>query len=76
MIERNGYKIETSCECPPIPVRSMDWCASIKDGDYDYDWDGEGWISVGTDPVGYGATEEEAIQDLLEQLEERDDFLD
>ena len=73
MIERDGYQIETDYECPPIAVRSHDWIASVKDGDYDYDWDGEGWVAMGHDPVGYGVSEEEAIQDLLEKLKERDD---
>lgn len=39
---------------PPIPIRHFDWSATF-DG---YD---EG------DPVGYGATKEAAVSDLLEQ---------
>ncbi len=38
---------------PPIPVRNFDWSA-VFDG---YD---EG------DPIGYGATKDEAVRDLLE----------
>ena len=45
--------IKTSHEYPPIPTRSMDWCAYFdgceEDGRY-----------------GYGATEEEAIADFIE----------
>ena len=41
---------------PPIPIRNHDWEA-IRDG-----WD-EG------DPIGTGATEREAVQDLLDQEE-------
>lgn len=50
-------KIRTSFDYPPIPIRSADWSA-VVDG---YD---EG------DPIGRGATELEAITDLLEQLHE------
>ncbi len=49
-------KIITSHDCPPIPVRDYDWSASRED------WD-EG------DLIGYGKTEQEAIDDLLEQEE-------
>lgn len=69
MIERDGYKIVTHYECPPIPIRSMDWSACEHDND-DADWDGERWVI--DRPVGYGATEEEAIEDLLRQLKEID----
>jgi len=50
--------IKTSYDPPPVPFRSFDWKAVV--GDYD-----EG------DPVGYGATEQEAIEDLIWQIEER-----
>lgn len=63
----NGRKIRTTHECPPIPIRSMDWSA-IDDDTYDVDCDQDGFFS--TSPVGRGATEEEAINDLLEQLED------
>lgn len=53
-------KIITQNTCPPIPVRNLDWVA------YDADtYDGPG------SPLGEGATEQEAIADLMEQLEER-----
>jgi hypothetical protein len=51
--------IKTSFDFPPIPNRAFDWSA-IDDDSYDYD-----------QPVGRGPTEESAIADLLEQLEER-----
>jgi hypothetical protein len=44
-------KIITSYVCPPIPVRCMDWQATYEGYD-------EG------DPIGNGATEQEAIDDL------------
>jgi hypothetical protein len=50
--------IKTSCVCPPIPIRNLDWQA-IDDRTYD----GPG------SPMGTGATEQEAIDDLLEQLD-------
>jgi len=47
-------KITTSHDCPPIPVRNYDWSAAREN------WD-EG------DLIGYGRTEQDAIDDLLEQ---------
>lgn len=49
-------KIITSFVYPPIPIRTMDWCAYL-------DGQEEG-------KVGWGETEEEAKQDFLDQLEE------
>ena len=46
-------RIITDCDPKPIPIRQFDWSASRDD-----DNDGES--------VGYGATEEAAIADLLE----------
>lgn len=51
-------KIVTTYVYPPIPIRSMDWSA-VDDETYD----GEGC------PIGHGATEAEAIADLIEQME-------
>jgi len=55
-------KIRTTYVFPPIPNRSMDWLA-IDDDTYDGAPDSHC-------PIGYGATEQEAIDDLLEQLED------
>jgi hypothetical protein len=52
-------KIVTKYAPPPIGSRAFDWSA-LDDDTYD----GEG------SPVGFGATEEEAIADLKGQLEE------
>jgi len=51
-------KIKTAYVNPPIPDRRWDWQA-IDDDTYD----GPGC------PIGCGATEQEAIRDLMEQLE-------
>ena len=59
-------KIITTHVYPPIPIRSMDWCATTDD--YDADCDQDGFFS--TSPIGWGRTEEEAIADLKEQLEQ------
>lgn len=53
-------KIKTSYDFPPIPIRSMDWSA-IDDDTYD----------LGS-PMGHGATEQEAIEDLREQISNRE----
>ena len=52
--------ITTTHNPPPIPLRCFDWSATLADYD-------EG------DPVGYGATEAEAVEDLKEQMEDRGD---
>ena len=51
-------KIRTEFVHPPIPNRNMDWTAVDEDS-----YDGPG------SPIGYGATEQEAIEDLKEQTE-------
>jgi hypothetical protein len=61
--EINGVKIHTSFDYPPIPVRSMDWSAVTDDYDGAED-------SRTRSQIGRGATEQEAIADLLEQIEE------
>ena len=53
-------KIRTEFVYPPIPIRTFDWSA-IDDDTYD----GPG------SPMGTGRTEQEAVADLLEQIEER-----
>jgi hypothetical protein len=57
----NGVTVRTNNEFPPIPLRQFDWSA-IDDDTYD-----------GADdshcPIGRGATEQEAIDDLLEQID-------
>lgn len=65
---RNGVSIHTSHECPPIPIRDWDWSAVTDD--YDADCDQDGFFS--SHPVGSGPTEEAAIADLLEQLEDEE----
>jgi hypothetical protein len=62
----NGIKINTSFDYPPIPVRDMDWSA-VTDN-YDADCDQDGFFS--NCPQGHGRTEQEAIDDLLMQLED------
>lgn len=53
-------KIKTEYDPKPIPSRQFDWSA-IDDDTYD---EGE--------PVGYGATEAEAIEDLKAWMEMRE----
>jgi Lar family restriction alleviation protein len=52
----NSRPIKTSFEYPPIPDRNSDWSAIFEDT-YDYD-----------SYVGRGATEVEAVIDLIEQV--------
>lgn len=60
-----GWKVRTDCVCPPIPVRDFDWCAYLADH-YDGAEDSRGLAAV----VGTGATEEKAIDELLEQIDD------
>lgn len=53
-------KIVTTCICPPIPVRQLDWCAH---------YDGE--EEAGN--YGYGETEAEAIRDFVENCKDDHD---
>lgn len=55
--------IHTYYEHPPIPCREMDW-AAVDDG---YDGAEDSHC-----PVGTGRTEQEAIDDLCAQIQERD----
>jgi hypothetical protein len=59
-------KIITDYWLKPIPDRRFDWSATTENYEA---WveDGE-WTS--THPIGYGRTEEEAIADLKEQMED------
>lgn len=60
-----GLRVRTDCVCPPIPVRDFDWMAALDDY-YDGAPDtGYGPCSL----IGAGATEERAIDDLLEQVD-------
>ncbi len=56
-------KIRITFEHPPIPIRSCDFSA-VDENTYD----GPGC------PIGRGATEQEAIDDLLEQIAERKEW--
>ena len=58
-IGEGWMQIRTEYIYPPIPIRSFDWCA------YDDD------LGADCSPVGYGATEQEAIDDLMEQIDGR-----
>ena len=57
----NGRKIVTNFAQPPIPTRNCDWSAVFDDYDGAED---------SNCPVGRGATEKEAIADLIEKVEE------
>ena len=52
-------KIRTEYVYPPIPIRQFDWSA-VDDDTYEPGC-----------PIGSGRTEQEAIDDLLRQLEEQ-----
>ena len=52
-------KIVTNYNPPPIPNRNFDWCA----------WS-DGLLDEG--PIGFGATEREAVEELFDKLEDYD----
>ena len=55
--------IVTTYECPPIAARDFDWMA----------YDEETYDPESNRVVGWGKTKEEAIADLLRQIEEAND---
>jgi hypothetical protein len=55
-------KIITHHICPPIPDRRCDWSAVTDDYDGAPD-------SSNRHQIGFGRTEQEAIDDLLEQID-------
>jgi len=60
VLKQTAASIRTTFIYPPIPIRSMDWSA-IDDSTYDGAEDSHC-------PIGYGATEADAIRDLLQQI--------
>lgn len=68
---REEICLSTNFVYPPIPIRSMDW-SCVDDNTYDASYEGEDenghhWSAA---PSGHGATEQEAIADFLERIEE------
>lgn len=63
-------RIVTSFEHPPIPIRTCDWSATYDD--YDVDCDQDGFFS--NDPIGRGATEQDAVLDLIDNHPRPDVF--
>lgn len=57
-------KIVTDFWAKPIPIRQFDWSAVTDNYE-----GGDGYDEPGG-PIGYGATEDEAIADLKQQLED------
>lgn len=57
MNERIPLKIRTENIYPPIPLRQFDWQATTDN------------YEPGC-PIGFGPTEQEAVADLLEQIED------
>ena len=57
-------KVATHFWMKPIPLRNFDWCA--------YDDDTYDGAEDSNCPIGYGATEQAAIDDLMEQNQTRD----
>lgn len=53
-----GRPIVTNYANPPIPTRNFDWVAYFDD------------VGAEDSPYGYGATEREAIANLIEMTEE------
>ena len=69
---RKEIMLSTSPVFPPIPTRAYDWSA-IDANTYDIaGYDGETGYAYSTSPQGSGATEQEAIDALLIELEESD----
>lgn len=54
--------IKTHHVYPPIPIRDFDWSA----------YDADTYGGEPGEPLGYGKTEQEAIADLMSQVEEKE----
>lgn len=67
---REVLHLQTTCVCPPIPSRCSDWCA-LDANTFDADYDYESGRFVSNSTVGWGRTEENAISDLFDQMEQR-----
>lgn len=67
-----GIRVETNYHPKPVPTNKMDWEAYEEEMRYDPEWDGEGWINI--PPCGYGATEQEALDELKLLLSEELDI--
>lgn len=63
-----GKFIITEFVYPPIPLRNFDWSAVTDD----YDGADIDENTSSRDPIGWGATEAEAIADLKQQLSENE----
>lgn len=61
----SNRKIITEYDPKPIGSRNFDWSA-VEDGYEPGDATDDGYLPG--DPVGYGATEQDAIDDLKEQI--------
>lgn len=61
----NGCPIRTHNEYPPIPIRSLDWYAYYAPVGREWDGDPEGQPDL-----GWGSTEQAAIQDLIDNYDE------
>ena len=62
-------KIVTSHDPNPYAsTRAFDWSATTDNYDASYEGPEDGWVA--NEPVGYGATEEAAIADLKERMED------
>lgn len=59
----DARKVITHYDPKPIPVREFDWSA-VFDG---YDGGDIDEVTPSRDPIGYGRTEREAIDDLMEK---------
>lgn len=60
-----GEPIHVHYEHPPIPIRTCDWVATLDSYD--------GAPDAGSQYMGFGRTEEEAVADLVQQvLDDRD----
>ena len=58
----DGSRWYIVCDCPPVPYRHWDWCATHEDYD--------GAPDAYDKRVAYGATREKCIEDIEEVVRE------
>jgi hypothetical protein len=67
---KEEIELTTTPVYPPIPTTAYDWSA-IDSNTYDVSgYDGETGFGYSNHPNGHGPSEQEAINDLFDQIEE------
>lgn len=70
-VQIDGYTLQVAFALAPIPYRGWDYEAVEEHLADDMAWDDDGFYYF-PHPVGYGSTRDEAINNVLDRLKDRD----